>query len=152
LHSRTFGAHGQLATALVWGANRHADGEWEPSALAEANVALDRSNTVFARLESVRKSNADLAIETELAEGEHRVSSLSLGYVREVGSASVLSFGLGARGTVNFTPAALQSVYGSRTPAGLIMFLRVRPKPMTAEEVAEMHERMRHAAMGMKMD
>jgi hypothetical protein len=152
LHSRPLGGHGQLATALVWGANRHEGGDWEPSALAEANLALDARNTLFSRLESVRKSNADLAIEPAPSAEEHRVSSFSLGYVREVGSASVLSFGIGARGTVNFVSSELERLYGSRTPTGLIVFLRVRPKPMTAEELAEMHERMRHAAMGMKMD
>jgi hypothetical protein len=151
LHSRPFGAHGQLATAMVWGANRH-DGGWEPSALAEANVALDARNTLFSRVELVRKSNADLAIDPELAEDEHRVSSFSLGYVRELGSVSVLGLGVGARGTINFTSAGLEPVYGSRTPTGLVVFLRVRPKPMTSDEIAEMHERMRHAAMGMKMD
>jgi hypothetical protein len=80
------------------------------------------------------------------------VSSFSLGYVREVGNASVFGVGLGARGTVNFIPSALEPTYGSRTPTGLIVFLRVRPKPMTSEEIAAMHERMRHAAMGMKME
>jgi hypothetical protein len=152
LHSRTFATTKQIATALVWGANRHEDGHWEPSALAEANLALDPRNTVFSRVELVRKSNDDLAIDPQPAEDEHTISSVSLGYVREIGSASVLSFGLGARGTVNFAPSALESLYGSKTPTGLIIFLRVRPKPMTAEEIAEMHERMHHAAMGMKMD
>jgi hypothetical protein len=152
LHSRTIGAHGQLATALVWGANRHNGGDWEPSALAEANVALDPRNTVFSRVEVVRKSTDDLAIASQLSSDEHRVSSFSLGYVREVGNASVFGVGLGARGTVNFIPSALEPTYGSRTPTGLIVFLRVRPKPMTSEEIAAMHERMRHAAMGMKME
>ena len=151
LHSRTFAKSGQVATALVWGANRH-DGDWESSALGEANVALDQRNTVFTRVELVRKSNADLDIDAAASAPRHSISSLSLGYVRELGTASVLSFGAGARGTVTFAPSQLESVYGSRTPTGLVIFLRVRPKPMTADELVEMHERMRHAAMGMKMD
>lgn len=152
LHSRSFGTHGQLATAIVWGANRHEGGDWEPSALAEANLAIDQRNTIFSRFEFVRKSTDDLALEPEPSVDEHRVSSFSLGYVREIGSASVLGFGLGARGTVNFTSSGLERIYGSKTPTGLVVFLRVRPKPMTAKELAEMHERMHHAAMGMKMD
>jgi hypothetical protein len=69
--------------------------------------------------------------------------------VREVGSIGVLGFGLGARGSVTWVPESLRSTYDSRAPLGLVLFLRARPKPMTAEELAEMHERMRHAAMGM---
>jgi hypothetical protein len=53
---------------------------------------------------------------------------------------------------VSRVPESLEPAYGSTTPTGLVVFLRVRPKPMTAAELAEMHERMRHAAMGMKMD
>ena len=67
------------------------------SALGEANLALDQRNTLFTRVEFVRKSNADLAIEDVPASSEHRTSSVSLGYLRELGAASVLSFGVGAR-------------------------------------------------------
>ena len=83
---------------------------------------------------------------------EFSIQTLSLGYVREVGSIGVLGLGLGARGSVSRIPTSLKLAYGTTTPTGLVLFLRVRPKPMTAEELAEMHERMKHAAMGMKMD
>ena len=154
LHSRTLGAHGTLASALVWGANRHDDERrWEPSLLAEANVGLDARNTVFGRVEHVRKSDADLDLDDAVATGgDHAVTGISLGYVREVGTAGVLGFGLGARGTVTLMPESVRAAYGSRTPTGLVMFLRVRPRPMTAGELAEMHERMYHAGMGMKME
>ena len=154
LYSTTFARSGRLASALVWGANRHEGGSWEHSTLAEANLALDDRNTVFGRAEYVRKSGADLALDESVAapDDEFPLASLSLGYVREVGAVSVLSFGLGARGTVSHVPESLRGVYGSTTPTGLVLFVRMRPKPMTTEELAEMHERMKHAAMGMKMD
>jgi hypothetical protein len=155
LHSRTLGRMGQLASAVVWGANRHEGGDWEHSTLAEANLVLDAHNTVFGRAEYVRKSESDLALASEQAapsEEEFALRTLSLGYVREIGTASVLSFGVGARGTVSWVPDALRAAYGSTTPTGLVVFVRVRPKHMSADELAEMHERMRHAAMGMKMD
>jgi len=154
LHSRTLGAHGTLATALVWGANRHDDDRtWEPTLLGEANVGLDSRNTIFGRAEYVRKSNADLDLDDAITpNGHHAITSVSLGYVREVGTLSVLGFGVGARGTLTVVPESLREAYGSRTPQGLIVFVRMRPKPMTATELAEMHERMRHAAMGMKMN
>ena len=154
LHARTFARAGQVAGALVWGANRHEGGMWEHSVLAEANVALDARNTVFGRAEYVRKSGEDLALDGVVVspEDELPLRTLSLGYVREVGTAKFLGFGIGARGTVSWVPETLRPAYGSATPTGLALFIRVRPKPMTAEELAEMHERMRHAAMGMKMD
>jgi hypothetical protein len=154
LHSRTFGRFGRLASAIVWGANRHDGGHWEHSALAEANVALDAFNTVFGRAEYVRKSADDLAVDATQASpsDEFPLRALSLGYVRELGTASVLSLGVGARGTVSWVPRSLRASYGSTTPTGLVLFVRIRPKPMTASELAEMHERMRHAAMGMEMD
>jgi hypothetical protein len=154
LHSRTFGRFGRLASAVVWGANRHAGGDWEHSALAEANIAVDARNTVFGRAEYVRKSADDLALDASQSppDAEFALRTLSLGYVRELGTVSLLSVGAGARGTVSWIPQSLRAAYGSTTPTGLVLFVRIRPKPMTAAELAEMHERMRHAAMGMEMD
>jgi hypothetical protein len=152
LHARPLGAAGGLATAIVWGANRH-DAEWEHTALAEANVSLDARNTIFGRAELVRKSAADLYLEDSAdLDREFDIQTVSLGYVREVGSIGVLGIGAGARGTISRVPESLKAAYGSTTPTGLVVFLRVRPKPMTAGELAEMHEKMKHAAMGMKMD
>ena len=152
LHSRPVGGGGGLALALVWGANRH-DANWQHTALAEANLAFDAYNTVFGRVEVLRKTAADLFLDDGGSlDREFDIQSMSLGYVREVGSMGVLGFGVGARGSVARVPASLKTAYGSTTPTGLVLFLRMRPKPMSADELAEMHERMKHAAMGMKMD
>jgi len=35
--------------------------------------------------------------------------------------------GLGAAGTLNFVPVALEPYYGSKTPVGTFIFLRLRP-------------------------
>jgi hypothetical protein len=150
LYSRAFGRAGQLATAAVWGANRH-DGEsnWEHSALAEVNLSPDARNTIFSRVEYVRKSRHDLGLDDTSVHDGYPLTGVTLGYVREVGTIGVLGFGLGARGTATWVPETLRSVYDSRAPLGLVLFVRARPKPMTAEELAEMHERMKHAAMGM---
>jgi hypothetical protein len=148
LHARTFGASGKLATAIVWGANRHRGEGTEQSILGEANLDVDARNTVFGRLEHVTKSSADLALASD---AHFPVTALALGVVREVGTLGVLGAGVGARGSVTIVPEGLRSTYGSRRPLGLVVFLRARAKAMTAEELAAMHERMRHAAMGMKM-
>jgi hypothetical protein len=49
-----------------------------------------------------------------------------------------LTLGLGALGTVNFVPAAVESIYGSRTPRGLFVFLRLRPSHLHEKEMAKM--------------
>ncbi len=154
LHSRTFGTSGRLASAIVWGANRHeSERRWEPSLLAEANLSLDARNTVLSRIESVRKTGAELDLPDGAADDEeHTLTAIALGYVREVATLGVLGFGVGARGSITFVPELLRATYGSRAPTGLVVFLRVRPTPMTPAELAEMHERMHHAAMGMKMN
>jgi len=37
------------------------------------------------------------------------------------------TIGLGAAGTLNFVPGALEPYYGSKTPVGAFIFLRLRP-------------------------
>ena len=51
----------------------------------------------------------------------------TLGYVREFARYRGATLGVGARGAINLIPRALHDVYGSRSPAGLAVFLRVRP-------------------------
>jgi hypothetical protein len=154
LNGRQWGGR-HLATAVVWGANRHEGADhWEHSALAEADFRLDAKNTLFGRLERVRKSDEELVVDEPglphvHTDAGHALTSLGLGYVRELGSVGVLGVGAGARGTVSWVPESLRAPYGTRTPMGLVVFLRARAKPMSAEELARMHERMMHA--GMKM-
>jgi len=38
-----------------------------------------------------------------------------------------LSFGIGARGTMDVVPSTLEPTYQTRTPLGFSVFLRVRP-------------------------
>jgi hypothetical protein len=151
LHSRDLTNGRNLAWAVVWGANRHAGGEMEHSALAEANVEIDPKNALFLRAEHIAKSGQELVLSGPPAADHHPITGLSAGYVREIGALGVLSGGLGVRGSISLVPEALEPAYGSRTPAGLVVFLRIRPKRMTAAELAAIHERMMHAAMGMKM-
>jgi hypothetical protein len=53
--------------------------------------------------------------------------ALNLGYIRELGSGRGMTLGLGVRGNVGFVPEEMEAAYGSRTPAGLAVFLRLRP-------------------------
>ncbi len=130
LYGRKLGADGQLGAAVIWGANL-ANGQQSNSVLAEGEAVLDRHNTLFGRVERVEKTAEELALPTGVggvAPGSlYNVSSVSLGFIREVIRTSDVTVGLGVRGTVNVIPAALTPYYGSRSPAGVLVFARLRP-------------------------
>jgi hypothetical protein len=131
-HGRHIGAVGQWATTLIWSAMAHSDQVGlSQSALVESELVLDRKNTIFARSEFVQKSADDLVLTGGPGgfspDRSFDVGSVSLGYVRELGESSGVTLGLGALATVNVVPEALVLAYGSRTPIGGMVFLRLRP-------------------------
>jgi hypothetical protein len=130
---------GTLAVAGIFGQNRenerHATNSW----LLEANVDLDMKNAVFGRLEGVTKHRDDLRLPTTRTVGsgglapsgipEHvDVSTFVVGYIRELAQRGGLSYGLGFRAALNVVPDVISQDYGSRTPSGFGVFLRVRPR------------------------
>jgi hypothetical protein len=132
LHTVRLGRQGEWASALVYGANKHVEpsgvnGSWEHSIMAESNLQLDAANSVFGRVEYVRKSGEDLLLPEALSDEDIDIGNLSLGYIREFAGYRGATFGVGARGGINLVPAALKDPYGSRTPVGLALFFRVRP-------------------------
>jgi hypothetical protein len=131
LHGTALGADGQWATTLIWGANRHSGAGLTHGVLLESEAVLDRSNTIFGRSEWVQKSAEDLVLDTPLAgfaSGRiFSVTATSLGVIREIGRWNSATMGLGAMGTVNTVPVALEPAYGSRTPLGALVFVRLRP-------------------------
>jgi hypothetical protein len=140
LHGRRVGADGQWASAIVYGMNDPEEHARSQSVLVESEVIVNRWNTVFGRLERVEKSGEELVV-PGLADPEKplAVGAVSLGYIRELGRLRGSTIGLGARGTVNFVPRELETAYGSSTPLGAMMFIRLRP----------FHERMREMSPGM---
>lgn len=109
-------AQGSVNAALVWGANgnRH-------SVLAEGDIAVLRGHHVFMRVEYVRKSAEELGVAP--AGANYDLGSLVLGYVKDWGT-----FSVGTRGAIGFIPAALDTSYGSRTPVGVAVYGRWRPR------------------------
>ena len=61
---------------------------------------------------------------------QYDVGEVTLGYVRELTSVYGGSLGLGTTGTINMVPPALKDTYGTRTPLGATVFLRLRPGAM----------------------
>lgn len=155
LHGTRVGTDGQWSTALIWGANSHA-GQTRTThgALVESEAVLDSRNTVFGRVEYVQKSGEELVLDTQAelptgvaAFGRDRVfdvESLALGYIREVGHWKWATIGLGAEGALNVVPTALEDVYGSRTPFGGMLFLRLRPRRAQMEDMKGMAAHAEH--------
>jgi hypothetical protein len=132
LHTVRVGREGEWASALIYGGNKHVtpdtgdSGRWEHSLIAESNLQLDGANSVFGRVEYVRKSAEELVI-PGAGDQEFDIGTFSLGYVREFAAYRGATLGLGARGALNLVPRSLEGAYGSRAPVGLALFLRVRP-------------------------
>ena len=132
LHGKKLGADGQWSSTVVYGMNRssHHDDPSHSVAL-ESEAIIDRWNTILTRAEVVQKSAEDLALDEPPTsfdpERTFSITSLSLGYIRELGRGWGTTIGLGAMGTLNRVPAALESSYGSRSPLGAVVFLRIRP-------------------------
>ncbi len=147
MYVRPFGISGSWASTVIYGGNKHAGQRgFSNSALAESNLELDNSNTVFGRIEFVQKSAEDLAVPLASPQfsgavtTEFRVGEVTLGYVRELSRVYGGSLGAGVAGSLNVVPSTLQFVYGSRTPLGGTIFLRLRPGLMnTGMHMTEKH-------------
>jgi hypothetical protein len=132
LYTRRIAQAGDWASALVYGANKHTSGGgpsagFDHSLLLETNVQLDERNSFFGRAEWVQKSAEELVVDGTDPEDRFDISGLTLGYVREVVQYRGASLGLGVRGALTFVPATLEATYGTRTPAGVALYVRLRP-------------------------
>jgi hypothetical protein len=140
LHGTRLGMDGQWSSALIWGANKHsAESSFSNSFLLESEAILDRSNTFFGRTEVVKKSAEDLVVDNPVvtrsgatlpgfpATQRFNVGTAQLGYIRELARLRFTTIGLGGAVTLNFVPNSLEPYYGSRTPVGTFVLLRLRP-------------------------
>jgi hypothetical protein len=128
LEGTGIGNDGQWASALVWGANRFSNSStWSNAVLIESEAILDKWNTIFGRAEYAQKSAEDLVLPSLPASQLFTVSNVSVGYIREVARGHGATFGVGVQGIINFVPATIESFYGSRTPLGGLIFVRLRP-------------------------
>jgi len=156
LVTRSFAPRGTWSAAVIYAANvQVGTGRSASSLVIEGSAELNR-NTVFGRAEYVQKSALDLAIPPpptpfrdvrfDLARRPPRpelhlgfpdasgvppalygISELTLGYLREVRGLGPLRAGVGVRGSLALLPRGLEAAYGSRTPVGASVYLRLRP-------------------------
>lgn len=130
----------RLSTSFIWGVDNHHHGARahdhdNPNAPTHhllSNVLLEStldlgSAELFGRLEYAQKTADDLGfLGGNLAE-VFNVRALSAGATREIVRARQLSAAAGVRATVNVLPQTLRYTYTTTTPAGLAVFVRVRP-------------------------
>jgi len=115
------------SASFIWGANVPTDTRRVlNTALVETNIELDEHDVVFGRAEYVTRTAEELALVGSISEAVE-VGSLALGYARRVGGRYGLGAWLGARGNVDFVPEQLRLFYGSRTPAGFLVYLQIKP-------------------------
>src|SRR5437870_2657019 len=116
------------SSALIYGANDQiATGRLASCVVSDSTLDLDGTNSLFGRAEYVRKTAEELVIPSVPAMTEYDVGALALGYLRTVGTVWGLGAGVSVRGSLNVVPSSLEAVYGSRTPAGLAIYVRLRP-------------------------
>ncbi len=126
LHGRKIGRDGQVATSIVWGANRYA-GATTHSGLVESEAILDRRNTLFGRIEFAKKTAEDLGLGSLAPDTKVTVAAASVGYIRDFFRTGGTTLGVGVQASLNLLPGTLEPFYGSRTPAGGMAFIRLRP-------------------------
>jgi hypothetical protein len=117
---------GHLSASLVYGANRHSDeNAFEHGFVLESNLHSGKNN-VFGRASFVQKDAEDLEVSIP-GDPALNIYSVSLGYIREVGRVGQATFGLGGRIGASLVPRDLEPAYGTRTPVGIAVYLRVMP-------------------------
>src|SRR2546430_2715691 len=84
LQGRKLGMDGQIASSVIWGANRHS-GRTTHSVLAESEAILNRRNTIFGRVDVVQKTAEELALPTGpggfMPDAAFTVTAVSVGYI-----------------------------------------------------------------------
>jgi len=114
-----------LAQSLVWGMNHSTNGHNEHSAVYEANLQLNKQ-AVYGRYEFVQKSSGELDLESEFGDVDFNINTFTLGYNRRIRGCSHVQLAAGAQATLNFSPRALQTLYG-KTPMGGEVYLQLKP-------------------------
>ena len=146
LHHNVRFSGGHIASSIIWGRNKDMhDSEQRifNGYTFETTMNFRTSNWIWTRIENLDRDSSLFAGETSGHAEENpigRVQAWTFGYERElpVGTAPV-RLGLGVQATFHSLPSSLQSVYGNH-PAGVMLFLRIRPKGNMMLHMQAMHQ------------
>ena len=109
------------------------------ASFAEGALLLRDTHTVFSRVELLDKSGQDLALPDAMAEQTFGMASFSAGYVYDFRDVGPIVPGLGGVATLDVIGSSLEPAYGTRTPWGGMVFVRLRPPMM---QMGGMHHAM----------
>ena len=146
-YNRQF-SFGHIASSVIWGRNKDLDHDRSRifnSYALESTVKFLKRNWAWTRIENVDRDRTLLVGETRAAlniaeEPIGRVQAYTFGYERDLPiRISALNVGLGVQATAYGVPLPLKAVYGNR-PAGLSVFLRLRPTGNMMEHMRQMHQ------------
>lgn len=134
---------GRMSSAFIWGVNvhhhgasshalLHADSGASPhhrssSLLAETSLDIGSRTAVFTRLERVEKNGAELGFFGGDLTDTYDLRAVVVGFTQVLTGARRGELSVGARGALNFVPSTLLATYGTRTPTGFTVFVRLRP-------------------------
>lgn len=127
LYSRRMRENGNASMSVIWGQNDAGDEGSSNGVTLETEVSSDGRNTFFFRGENVRKFGHDLGLESDLGRKLYDVTSFSLGYLFELGPYGGVLPGVGVVGTTAFLDTEIAPLYGTDSPRGFMVFLRLRP-------------------------
>ena len=125
-------ARGSWASSLIWGRNRVLQtGQVFNGYLAESTLQFAANNHVWGRIENVDRTNELLLGKQPEPPGFDeeflaRIQAYTAGYDRDFRLIPGLATALGGQVTLYGKPAFLDPIYGEH-PAGVILFVRIRP-------------------------
>jgi hypothetical protein len=129
----------RLAWTVAFGQNREIHGNLE-AYLLEGRMQLRARDAVFARAESVAKDILDAGFHPAGTFHRHRqsqVGAFTLGYLRDLWTASDRRLGIGGDVTGYLVPENLREAYGA--PVSFHVFLRYRPEQDGSAGVTHVH-------------
>lgn len=130
LYGGSAGGGTRWSGAVVWGRNAPIGGGVPTDGLLAEASLVRGAGTLLARGEYVEKTAEELSLPGSTLDPDRvfGVAALSVGAIRDFGDLLGLRGGVGGLGTLNRIGAALGPSYGSRSPWGATVFLRVRPE------------------------
>jgi hypothetical protein len=120
-----FSSDSALSTALVWGMNKPDHGKAQNSFLAEADYQFGK-NALFTRMEFIKKSGEELALEEERVNDLFSISVITLGMARTIFSSHNVSVSIGALCVVYPVEHDIRRIYGE-LPFSVEGYLRFSP-------------------------
>src|ERR1051326_1453954 len=148
IHHNARFSRGHASSSLIWGRNKDMPVHGERIFnvyTAESTVNFLDRNWIWTRIESVDRDRTLLAGEKAVALtiGEDpigRVQAFTFGYERDLPiGISSLNLGFGAQVTTYWLARVLRPIYGDH-PAGLAVFLHLRPTGNIAGHMQMMHQ------------